>query len=62
LRSEDVQEVALWSYVSPEQRVPVYHPLRPIREMVSAVLLRLSPEVDKIYSIWAIYLGPLVKA
>jgi len=52
LRSEDIQEVALWSYVSPEQRVPADHPLRPIREMVNAVLRELSPEFDKIYSIW----------
>jgi len=51
MRSEDIQEVALWSYVSPEERVPADHPLRAIREMVNAVLHKLSPEFDKIYSL-----------
>jgi transposase len=51
LRSEDIQEVALWSYVSPEQRVPVDHPLRAIRELANAALRRISPEFDKIYSV-----------
>jgi transposase len=52
MRSPDIQEVALYSYVSPEQRVPADHPLRPIREMVNGVLRTLSPEFDKIYSIY----------
>ena len=51
MRSEDVQDVALWSYVSPEERVPADHPLRPMREMVNASLRSLSPEFNKIYSI-----------
>ena len=51
MRSEDIQEVALWSYLSPEERVPADHPLRAIREMVNAVLRKLSPEFDKIYSL-----------
>jgi transposase len=50
MRSNDNQKTAMWSYVSPEQRVPADHPLRPIREMVNAVLKTLSPEFDKIYS------------
>jgi hypothetical protein len=52
MRSEDVQKTAMWSYISPEERVPADHPLRPIREMVNAVLKTLSPEFDKIYSIF----------
>jgi hypothetical protein len=51
MRSADMQEVALYSYISPEQRVPADHPLRPIRAMVNGVLRTLPPEVDKIYSI-----------
>jgi transposase len=51
MRSDDIQEVALWSYVSPEERVPADHPLRAIREMVNTALRKLSPEFDKIYSI-----------
>src|ERR1035441_864926 len=52
MRSADIQEVALYSYISPEQRVPADHPLRPIRAMVNAVLRTLSPEFNKIYSIY----------
>jgi transposase len=52
MRSADIQEVALYSYLSPEQRVPADHPLRPIRAMVNAVLRTLSPEFNKIYSIY----------
>jgi transposase len=51
MRSEDIQEVALWSYLSPEERVPADHPLRAIREMVNAALRTVSPEFDKIYSL-----------
>lgn len=50
MRSDDIQKTAMWSYLSPEERVPADHPLRPIREMVNAVLKTLSPEFDKIYS------------
>jgi transposase len=51
MRSQDIQEVALYSYISPEQRVPADHPLRPIREMVNIVLRKISREFDKIYSL-----------
>src|SRR5450756_2249663 len=51
MRSQDIQEVALYSYISPEQRVPADHPLRPIREMVNIVLRKISGEFDKIYSL-----------
>jgi len=50
MRSKDSQSTAMWSYVSPEQRVPADHPLRPIREMVNAALARLSPEFSKLYA------------
>ncbi len=50
MRSKDLQKTAMWSYVSPEARVPADHPLRPLREMVNAVLKTLSPEFNKIYS------------
>src|SRR5450759_4752037 len=51
MRSQDIQEVALYSYISPEQRVPADHPLRPIREMVNTVLREISHEFAKIYSL-----------
>ena len=50
MRSKDSQNTAMWSYVSPEQRVPADHPLRPIREMVNTALAKLSPEFSKVYS------------
>jgi transposase len=40
----------MFSYVSPERRVPKDHPLRPIREMVDAALKELSPRFEAIYS------------
>jgi transposase len=40
----------MWSYISPEQRVPADHPLRAIRDMVNAALATLSPEFSKLYA------------
>jgi transposase len=40
----------MWSYISPEQRVPQDHPLRPIREMVDVVLKDMSPIFSRIYA------------
>src|SRR5438445_9697462 len=34
MRGEDNKQEAMFSYVSPEKRVPTDHPLRPIRAMV----------------------------
>jgi transposase len=40
----------LFSYISPEARVPQRHPLRRIRELVRAVLKELGPSFGKLYS------------
>ena len=40
----------MFSYVSPEERVPANHPLRPILRMVDVALRELSPRFDEIYS------------
>jgi len=40
----------MWSYVPLEQRIPVDHPLRPLRAMVDIVLRELSPQFDQLYS------------
>jgi len=40
----------MFSYLSPEQRVPTAHPLRPIRAMVDEALKSLSPGFNRIYS------------
>ena len=50
MRGNDQQTDHLFSYVSPEQRVPPDHPLRPIREMVDAALRGLSPAFEAMYS------------
>jgi transposase len=50
MRGEDLHQDNLYSYISPEQRVPANRPLRAIRQMVNRVLERLSPEWDTLYS------------
>jgi transposase len=41
---------ALFSYISPETRVPVNHPLRQVRELVRDVLQQLSPGLGRLYA------------
>lgn len=50
MRGESTESVGLFSYVSPEERVPQDHPLRPIRTMVDQALKRLSPRFSRLYS------------
>ncbi len=50
MRGEDAGQVAVFSYVSPEQRVPKEHPLRPLLKIVNDVLGRMSPLFEKLYS------------
>lgn len=50
MRGTDDQQAEMFSYISPEQRVPEDHPLRPIRKMVDEVLVELSPRFSKLYS------------
>jgi transposase len=50
MRGDDLQQSAAFSYLSPEERVPVNHPLRPIREMIDIALAALSPVFNQIYS------------
>lgn len=40
----------MFSYLSPEQRVPAEHPLRPIRVLVDTALKGLSASFEEIYS------------
>jgi transposase len=40
----------MFSYISPEERVPLDHPLGVIRGMVDVVLKALSPQFDLLYS------------
>ena len=50
MRGDDNQQEGMFSYVSPEKRVPVDHPLRPIRKMVDEILKEMSPKFAKLYS------------
>jgi transposase len=50
MRGLDYQQSSAFSYVSPEQRVPASHPLRPIRKLMDAALANLSPIFEQIYS------------
>ena len=50
MRGDDVQQEAMFSYLSPEARVPQDHPLRPIRKMVNQALAELSGEFQAMYS------------
>jgi transposase len=50
MRGDDRQTGWMFSYVSPEERVPSDHPLRAIRRMTDAIFERLSPRFDRLYS------------
>jgi transposase len=50
MRGADEQQAAMFSYVSPEQRIPAEHPLRPIREMTDEVLRQLSRRFARLYA------------
>jgi transposase len=50
MRGDDRQPDAMFSYVSPEQRVPPDHPLRAIRGLVDEVLREMSREFDGLYA------------
>jgi transposase len=50
MRGPDTQQSSMFSYLSPEERVPARHPLRPIRLMVDDGLKALSPWFNRLYS------------
>src|SRR5437879_5794742 len=50
MRGTDFQQSAMFSYLSPEQRVPADHPLRAIRQIVDKVLKQLSRLFSRMYS------------
>ena len=50
MRGEDQNQEDMFSYISPEKRIPRDHPLRTVRQMVDAILAELSPHFSKIYS------------
>lgn len=50
MRGSDPKQDGMFSYVSPEQRVPAEHPLRPLRAMVDGILKEMSPRFGKLYA------------
>jgi len=50
MRGDDFQQSAMYSYISPEQRVPADHPLRAIREITDRVLTGMSGRFDRMYA------------
>jgi transposase len=50
MRGTDVHQEGLFSYVSPESRIPKDHPLRPIRAMVDSALSELNDQFETSYA------------
>jgi len=50
MRSGDNQQEGIFSYISPEKRVPADYPLRAIRKMLDEILKEVSPQFAKLYS------------
>jgi transposase len=50
MRGEDSKQEAMFSYLSPEKRVPAEHPLRPVRALVDTVLEEMSPRFARLYA------------
>lgn len=49
MRGADEQSGSMFSYISPEQRVPPDHPLRAVRHITDRALERLSPRFGTLY-------------
>jgi transposase len=50
MRGDDEQQLDVFSYVSPEQRVPQDHPLRAVRALTDEALRTLQSRLNKLYS------------
>jgi transposase len=49
MRGADEQPGSMFSYISPEERVPQDHPLRAVRRITDRALERLSPRLGTLY-------------
>ena len=50
MRGPDLQQAAMFSYLTLERRIPADHPLRAMRGLTDRALQRISGELDKLYS------------
>jgi hypothetical protein len=50
MRGQDEQQLGVFSYVSPEQRIPHDHPLRQLRIMADEALRELKPRFSRLYA------------
>src|SRR4030081_3557653 len=50
MRGKDEQQLDVFSYISPEQRVPQDHPLRSLTAMTDEALRELQPRFNKLYA------------
>src|ERR1051326_8618793 len=50
MRGKDEQQLDVFSYISPEQRVPQDHPLRLLCVVTDEALRNLQPRFDKLYA------------
>ena len=50
MRGPDEQTQHMFSYLSPEQRVPADHPLRAIRALTDDALRSMSAQFERLYS------------
>ena len=50
MRGKDERQLDVFSYVSPEQRVPQDHPSRSLRAMTDEALRELHPRFNKLHA------------
>ena len=50
MRGKDERQLDVFSYISPEQRVPQDHPLRSLRAMTDEALQQLQPRFNRLYA------------
>ena len=50
MRGDDLQQAAMFSYITLERRIPADHPLRAIRRLTDRALERIGGELDNLYA------------
>ena len=54
MRGSDLNQSAMYSYLSPEERIPLDHPLRPILAMSDRAWRELSGALPRCIRVWAV--------